>query len=39
MNIIKSYFHWAGKLSAYKILVLVLLLSILFSVWLIYVKG
>lgn len=39
MNIIKAYFKWAGSLSAYKVLVLVLLLSILFSVWFIYVKG
>jgi hypothetical protein len=39
MNPIKRYFKWTGSLSAYKLSVLILLLLILASIWLIYVKG
>lgn len=39
MNPIKRYFKWTESLSTYKLTVLILLVSILASVWLIYVKG
>lgn len=39
MNPIKSYFKWTAQLSFYKKAVLTLLLLILSSIWLIYVKG
>lgn len=38
MNILKKYFHWTAQLSKFQISVLVLLLLILGSIWLIYIK-
>ncbi len=39
MNPVKHYFKWTASLSTYKLIVLILLLIILGSIWLIYVKD
>ena len=39
MNLIKRYFKWTSSLSAYKLMVLYILLLILGSVWLVYIVN